>query len=79
MNLCLDKIIFDTGIPNLAHGFITIRQHVVYIHALPMTLTFDLYVGSGVSLVIFTHSFNLVVKVTLWLYLLDPAYEFCDY
>ena len=38
------------------------RQHVVYILDLSMTLTFDLYAGGGggVSLVSFTHSFYLV-------------------
>ena len=34
---------FDTGIPNLANECIIIRQHVVYILDLSMTLTFDLY------------------------------------
>ena len=49
MNLCLGKIVFALWweIPNLAHVFITMRQYVVYIHDLCMTLTFDLYVGSG--------------------------------
>ena len=36
------------------------RQHVVYILDLSMTFTFDLYVDGGVSLVSFTHSFNLL-------------------
>ena len=37
------------------------KQHVVYILDLSMTLTFDLYVGGGgVSLVSFTHNFYLV-------------------
>ena len=34
----------------LAYGCITMRQHVVYILNLSMTLTFDLYMGGGVIL-----------------------------
>ena len=46
MNFVMAKIILllDIGIPNLAQGCITMRQHVVYIHHLCMILSFDLYV-----------------------------------
>ena len=36
------------------------KEHVVYILDLFMTLTFDLYVGGGISLVSFTQSFYVV-------------------
>ena len=39
------------GIPNLAHRWITMRQQIVYIHYLCMTLTFDIYFGGGFYLV----------------------------
>ena len=42
------SLLFYKGIPNLAHGCITLRQHVVYIHDLCMTLTFDRYVSLNV-------------------------------
>ena len=38
------KLLFDTGIQNLVHGCITMREHVVFIHNLCMTLMFDLKV-----------------------------------
>ena len=42
------SVLFDIGILNFAYGCITMRQHVVYILDLSMTLTFDLYVdGRG--------------------------------
>ena len=82
MNFVMAKIILllDIGIPNLAQGCITMRQHVVYIHDLCMTLTFDLYVVTRVSLVSFTHSFYFVhidfieinLKHSFQLKILDP-------
>ena len=36
------------------------RQHVVYILNICMTLTFDPYVGGGGIFSVFTHSFYLV-------------------
>ena len=82
MNFVMAKIILllDIGIPNLAQGCIPMRQHVVYIHDLCMTLTFDLYVVTRVSLVSFTHSFYFVhidfieinLKHSFQLKILDP-------
>ena len=43
----VNSVCFDIGLPYLAHECINTRQHVVYIHDLCMTLTFDLYVGGG--------------------------------
>ena len=39
------SLLFDAGIPNLAHGLINIRQRAVFIHGRCMTLAFGLYVG----------------------------------
>ena len=58
---------FDIGIPNLPHMCINMRQHVVYIHDLCMTSNFYLYVVVGVSLVSFTHNFDLVLFNKLFL------------
>ena len=60
MNLakCLCSLTYAYQI--LAYGCITMRQHVVYILDLSITLTSELYVGGGGILVSFTHSFYLV-------------------
>ena len=49
MNLCLDKIVISKQnlVSIINYGCITMRQHVVCILNLCMTLTFDLYVGGG--------------------------------
>ena len=68
------SLLFDIGI--LAYGCITMRQHVVYILDLSMTLTFDIYVGGGgLSLVSFTHSFYLVNKSDQ--FILDIIKPYC--
>ena len=73
------SLLFDIGIPNLAHKFFPcMRQHIVYIHDLCMTLIFHLYVDvGGVSLVSFTHIFYLVITFlgspfsdkSIWMYI----------
>ena len=45
------------------------RQHVVYILDLSMTLTFDLYMVAGLSLVSITYSFYLVSFCLCMIYL----------
>ena len=45
------------------------RQHVVYILDLSMTLTFDLYMVAGLSLVSITYSFYLVCFCLCMIYL----------
>ena len=56
------SLLFDTGIPNLAHGCtcIIIRQHVVYIHDLSITLTYNLRGWRGILRYSFTHGFYLL-------------------
>ena len=60
MNLSLARwsLLFDKGIPNF--GCFTMRQQVVYILDLCMTLTFDLYVGGWGNLSEFYSQFYLV-------------------
>ena len=61
MNLSLVKCLcfLTQAYEILAYGCITMRQHVVYILDLSMTLTLT-YMWGGGSLVSFTHSFYLV-------------------
>ena len=44
------SLLFDIVIPNIGIWVYHMRQHVVYILDLSMTLTFDLYMGGGVIL-----------------------------
>ena len=55
-------LLFEIGIPNLTVGCIPLRQNVMYIHNLCMTLNFDLYVGGMDILSKFTYKFYLVVN-----------------
>ena len=63
------SLLFDTGIPNLAHGLINIRQRAVFIHGRCMTLAFGLYVGGGGILCEFYSQFYHVPSV---LFIADP-------
>ena len=60
------KVVFALWHRHFGVWYITAKQHVVYMLGLCLSLTFDLHVcggGMGVSLVSFTHIFNLVYNL----------------
>ena len=67
MNLSLSKCLCSLAetYQILAYECIIMKQHVLYILDLSMTLIFDLCVGGGVSLVSFTHSLYLVNTIAI--------------